>query len=70
MAVLETCFALTIFKDDVNAAFLVQFAALLILKAFHWLVQDRVEWVRSSMSAFSCRDINRVTGWHVDGADS
>lgn len=46
MTVLETCFAMTIFKDELNFVFLSQFGVLLAVKIMHWLAQDRVDFVR------------------------
>jgi hypothetical protein len=41
----ETCLAMTIFRDEFNTSFVVTFTILLFLKIFHWLCQDRVEFV-------------------------
>ncbi len=45
IAVMEACFALTLFRDDVNATFLSKFGALLFFKALHWISLDRIELV-------------------------
>ena len=44
-AVTETCLAMTIFRDEFTAQILALFAILLAAKMFHWLTQDRVEYV-------------------------
>ncbi|CAG8625954.1 11462_t:CDS:10 [Ambispora leptoticha] len=44
-AVTETCLAMTIFRDEFDTRFFVTFTTLLFLKTFHWLCQDRVEYV-------------------------
>uniref|UniRef100_A0A7R9XYW7 RING-type E3 ubiquitin transferase n=1 Tax=Prasinoderma coloniale TaxID=156133 RepID=A0A7R9XYW7_9VIRI len=42
-AVMETCLAMTIFRDEFNAGFVALFVTLLFSKVFHWLLADRVE---------------------------
>ena len=42
---METFIAMTIFRDEFNVAFLVMFAAVTFIKIFHWLAQDRVDYV-------------------------
>ncbi|KAI8338654.1 hypothetical protein BC941DRAFT_512777 [Chlamydoabsidia padenii] len=44
-AVTETCLAMTIFREEFNIQFVVFFTTLLFLKIFHWLCQDRVEFM-------------------------
>jgi hypothetical protein len=36
---------MTIFREDFDLQFIVVFTTLLFLKIFHWLCQDRVEFV-------------------------
>ncbi|CAG8696633.1 1304_t:CDS:10 [Funneliformis mosseae] len=47
-AITETCLAMTIFRDEFNTRFVVTFTTLLFLKTFHWLCQDRVEFMEQS----------------------
>ncbi|KAK9451810.1 uncharacterized protein V1518DRAFT_409602 [Limtongia smithiae] len=47
-AVTETCLAMTIFRDEFDARFLVMFTTLLFLKIFHWLAADRVEYMEQT----------------------
>lgn len=47
-AVTETCLAFTVFRDDLNARFVGIFALLLFLKCFHWLAEDRVDFMERS----------------------
>ncbi|BFZ58222.1 E3 ubiquitin-protein ligase hrd1 [Savitreella phatthalungensis] len=47
-AVTETCLAMTIFRDEFDSRFFVFFTALLFLKIFHWLAQDRVEFMEQT----------------------
>ena len=50
-AITETLLALTIFRDEFDASFIVLFVSLLFVKVFHWLSQDRVELVRDNTAA-------------------
>lgn len=45
-AIIETCLAMTVFRDDFNTKFCLLFGLLLFLKVFHWLAKDRIEFVR------------------------
>jgi len=45
-AITETCLAFTVFREDFSTKFVALFTVLLFLKAFHWLVEDRVDYVR------------------------
>ncbi|KAI3427160.1 hypothetical protein D9Q98_007097 [Chlorella vulgaris] len=47
-AVVETCLAMTIFREDFTASFLIMFVILSFVKIFHWLVQDRVDFVETT----------------------
>ncbi|CAJ0589541.1 unnamed protein product [Cylicocyclus nassatus] len=47
-AVLETCLAFTVFRDDFSPIFVMQFVALLFVKSFHWLADDRVDMMERS----------------------
>nr|CAG4643846.1 EOG090X03TK [Lepidurus arcticus] len=47
-AVTETCLAFTVFKDDFSTKFVALFTVLLFLKAFHWLLEDRVDFMERS----------------------
>lgn len=49
-AVTETCLAFTVFRDDFSPRFVALFTVLLFLKCFHWLAEDRVDYVRVSLS--------------------
>lgn len=43
--VTETLLALAMFRDEFDAGFVVMFVSLILIKCFHWLASDRVEWV-------------------------
>lgn len=45
-AVTETCLAFTVFRDDFSPRFVGLFTLLLFIKCFHWLAEDRVDFVR------------------------
>lgn len=47
-ALTETCLAFTVFRDDFNPKFIALFTVLLFLKSFHWLVEDRVDYMERS----------------------
>lgn len=44
-AVTETCLAFTVFRDDFSPKFVALFTLLLFLKSFHWLAEERVDFV-------------------------
>ena len=44
-AVTETCLAFTVFRDDFSPRFVALFTILLFVKCFHWLAEDRVDYV-------------------------
>lgn len=47
-AVMETCLAMTIFRDEFNVEFVAMFVTLTFIKVFHWLVQDRVDYLETT----------------------
>ncbi|KAI1723942.1 ring finger domain-containing protein [Ditylenchus destructor] len=47
-AIMETCLAFTVFRDDFSPKFVVQFVILFFVKAFHWLSEDRVDYMERS----------------------
>ncbi|XP_071794706.1 E3 ubiquitin-protein ligase synoviolin B-like isoform X2 [Asterias amurensis] len=47
-AVTETCLAFTVFRDDFSPKFVAMFTFLLFLKCFHWLAEDRVDYMERS----------------------
>lgn len=53
MFVTESLLAFTIFRDEFDVPFLLMFGFLLFVKCFHWLLADRVESVRLSISPTS-----------------
>lgn len=44
--VTESLLAFTIFRDEFDTPFALCFGVVLFTKCFHWLLSDRVEWVR------------------------
>ncbi|XP_023391531.1 E3 ubiquitin-protein ligase synoviolin isoform X3 [Pteropus alecto] len=60
-AVTETCLAFTVFRDDFSPRFVALFTLLLFLKCFHWLAEDRVDFMERSPNIswlFHCRIIS------------
>ncbi|KDN47561.1 hypothetical protein K437DRAFT_94100 [Tilletiaria anomala UBC 951] len=49
-AITESLLATTIFRSEFDASFVLLFGTLLIMKAFHWLTADRVEYMEQSPS--------------------
>ena len=47
-AITETCLAMTIFREEFKVRFVALFTALLFLKIFHWLLQDRVAFMEQT----------------------
>ena len=47
-AVTETCLAFTVFREDFSPRFVGLFTVLLFLKCFHWLAEDRVDFMERS----------------------
>lgn len=47
-ALMETCLAMTIFREEFNTSFVVMFVSLLFVKVWHWLCQDRVEFIETT----------------------
>ncbi|XP_018670411.3 E3 ubiquitin-protein ligase synoviolin-like [Ciona intestinalis] len=47
-AVTDTCLAFTMFRDDFSPIFVASFTLLLFLKCFHWLLEDRVDYMERS----------------------
>ena len=54
-AVMETCLAMTIFRDEFNVEFVAMFTILTFIKVFHWLIQDRVDFIETTPT---------VSRWH------
>lgn len=44
-AIIECCFAMSIFRDDFDVKFVALVVTLLMLKSLHWLVEDRIEFL-------------------------
>ena len=53
-AIIETCLAMTIFRDEFNVKFVALFTVLSFIKVFHWLVQDRCALCCSSSMRHGC----------------
>jgi uncharacterized membrane protein YadS len=57
-AVTETCLAFTVFRDDFSPKFVALFTVLLFLKSFHWLAEDRVDFVSTLCSLCDIQGIS------------
>ncbi len=44
-AVMDTCLALTMFRDGFDLLFILRFGSLLFCKTFHWIIGDRVDFM-------------------------
>lgn len=70
-ALTETCLAFTVFRDDFNPKFIALFTVLLFLKSFHWLAEDRVDYVSIEHRVIAFKPlINFVSIFILDGAES
>lgn len=58
-AMTETCLAFTVFRDDFSPKFIALFTLLLFLKSFHWLAEDRVDYV-SILNLFLFLYVNKI----------
>ena len=45
-ALTETCLAMSIFRDQVGIKFLLLFSILLFQKVFHWILEDRIDFIQ------------------------
>lgn len=45
MSASECFLAMTIFRDELDARFVLCFAGLMAVKAFHWIARDRIDYV-------------------------
>ncbi|EPS37122.1 hypothetical protein H072_9253 [Dactylellina haptotyla CBS 200.50] len=50
-AITETCLAMTIFRDEFHSGFIAMFTILLFVKCFHWLANDRVDFMEQTPPA-------------------
>ncbi|CAI5956348.1 unnamed protein product [Closterium sp. NIES-65] len=46
--IMETCLAMTIFREEFTFSFVGMFSTLLFVKIFHWLAQKRVEYIETT----------------------
>jgi E3 ubiquitin-protein ligase synoviolin len=45
MTISESLLAMTIFRSEFDARFAIVFAGLILVKGFHWIIRDRVDYV-------------------------
>ena len=48
-AVMDTCLALTMFRDGFDFLFILRFGTLLFAKTFHWIIADRIDFMEQSL---------------------
>ncbi|CAL5228388.1 g11511 [Coccomyxa viridis] len=60
-AIIETCLAMTIFRDEFNVKFVALFTILSFIKVFHWLVQDRVDYIETTPHVSRLHHLRIVT---------
>ena len=60
-AVMETCLAMTIFREEFNVEFVAMFTVLTFIKVFHWLVQDRVDYIETVPSVSRLHHLRILT---------
>jgi E3 ubiquitin-protein ligase synoviolin len=44
-SIIETCFALTIFRNELSLFVIILFGFLLFIKVFHWLIRSRIDYL-------------------------
>eukprot|EP00884_Botryococcus_braunii_P013880 jgi/Botrbrau1/22493/Bobra.114_2s0019.1 len=49
-AIMETCLAMTMFREEFNIEFAAMFVVLTFVKICHWLAQDRVDYMETTPS--------------------
>uniref|UniRef100_A0A3Q3CQT5 RING-type E3 ubiquitin transferase n=1 Tax=Haplochromis burtoni TaxID=8153 RepID=A0A3Q3CQT5_HAPBU len=59
-AVTETCLAFTVFRDDFSPRFVALFTLLLFLKCFHWLAEDRVDFLMGLLGVMDFLFVNHA----------
>ena len=64
-AVMETCLAMTIFRDQFNMEFVAMFVILTFVKVLHWLVQDRVDYIETTPTVSTLHHLRIVTFMNV-----
>jgi len=62
-AIMETCLALTIFRDEFNMSFVGMFTLLTFVKVFHWLVQDRVDYIEVTPTVSRLQHLRLSRSW-------
>ncbi|KFD50730.1 hypothetical protein M514_08386 [Trichuris suis] len=76
-AVTETCLAFTVFRDDFNSRFVAQFTQLFFFKCFHWMAEERVDYMERTpvVTALFCARmmgliavLSAVDSYHVSHA--
>ena len=53
LTVSESFLAMTIFRDEFDAKFVLIFSTVLFIKGFHWIARDRVDYVPKECGSLS-----------------
>ena len=65
-AIIDTCLAFTMFRDDLSPGFVAAFTIFFMLKGFHWLCEDRVDFMeRKGLKSHHLQQSNTLNTVHV-----
>eukprot|EP01114_Cavostelium_apophysatum_P014960 TRINITY_DN3992_c0_g1_i1.p1 TRINITY_DN3992_c0_g1~~TRINITY_DN3992_c0_g1_i1.p1 ORF type:complete len:566 (+),score=150.79 TRINITY_DN3992_c0_g1_i1:165-1862(+) len=59
--IMDTMLMMTVFRDEFSARFIASFVVLLCVKIFHWLAQDRVDYIQQTP------EVSRLTHTRIVG---
>jgi E3 ubiquitin-protein ligase synoviolin len=45
--IVEICLTLTVFRQDFDARLVILMGVLAMIKVFHWLIQDRINYIQT-----------------------
>ena len=63
-AIIDTCLAFTMFRDDLSPGFVAAFTIFFMLKGFHWLCEDRVDFMeRKGLNTLFTLNIDHYNLW-------
>ena len=48
--IVEICLTLTVFRQDFDARLVILMGVLAMVKVFHWLIQDRINYIQTESS--------------------
>lgn len=59
--IVEICLTLTVFRQDFDARLVVLMGVLAMVKVFHWLIQDRINYIQSESVITALQHVRIVT---------